>query len=124
MGDFCKKSRNRSIFVFPCLHFGAYSFCICPLGSAQPPLFFFSNVRVCQVTPRLKAHFARNITDYLLPEYFQSLRAKNKNQFYKLNFIYATNVQNQNGHRFFLGKLQIDSNMHSLCFVTFLVRFA
>jgi hypothetical protein len=41
MGDFCKKSRNRSIFVFPCLYFGAYGFCICPPGSAQPPLTFF-----------------------------------------------------------------------------------
>jgi hypothetical protein len=26
MGDFCKKSRNRSIFVFPCPHFGAHGF--------------------------------------------------------------------------------------------------
>jgi hypothetical protein len=24
MGDFCKKSRNRSIIVFPCPHFDAY----------------------------------------------------------------------------------------------------
>jgi hypothetical protein len=77
MGDFCKKSRNRWIIVFPCLHFGAYGFCMSPSGSAQPPLtFFFSNVRVCQVTPRLKAHFARNTTHYLFLEYFQSLRAK------------------------------------------------
>jgi hypothetical protein len=30
----------------------------------------------------------------------------------------------QNGHRFFLGKLQIDSNMHALRFVTFPVWFA
>jgi hypothetical protein len=41
MGDFCKKSRNRSIFVFSCPHFGAYGFCISPPGSAQPPLTFF-----------------------------------------------------------------------------------
>jgi hypothetical protein len=38
------------------------------------PYFFFSNVRVCQVIPRLKDHFARNTTHYLFPEYFQSLR--------------------------------------------------
>jgi hypothetical protein len=25
-GDFCKKSRNRSIIVYPCSHFGAYVF--------------------------------------------------------------------------------------------------
>jgi hypothetical protein len=42
---------------------------------------------------------------------------KNKNQFYKFNTINATNVQN--GHRFSLGKLQINSNMHPLRFVTF-----
>jgi hypothetical protein len=41
MGHFSKKSRNRSIFVFLCLHFGAYGFCISPPGSAQPPLTFF-----------------------------------------------------------------------------------
>jgi hypothetical protein len=28
------------------------------------------------VTPRLKAHFARNTTHYLFPEYFQNLCAK------------------------------------------------
>jgi hypothetical protein len=32
---------NRWVFVFPCLHFGAYSFCISPPGRAQPPLTFF-----------------------------------------------------------------------------------
>jgi hypothetical protein len=63
MGDFCK-------------HFGAYGFYICPPGSAQLPLTFFSSVSVCQVTPRLKAHIARNTTHYLFPEYFQSLRPK------------------------------------------------
>jgi hypothetical protein len=74
IGNFCKKSRNRSIFIFPCPHFDAYGFCI----SAQPPptFFFFSNGRVYQVTPRLKDHFARNTTYYLFPRYFQSLRAK------------------------------------------------
>jgi hypothetical protein len=34
IGDFCKKSRNRSIFVFSCPNFGAYGFCI----SAGVPL--------------------------------------------------------------------------------------
>jgi hypothetical protein len=76
MSDFCKKSRNRSIVVFPGLHFGAYGFCISPPGRTQPSLTFFLNVRVYQVTPRLKGHFARNTTHYLFPEYFQSLRAK------------------------------------------------
>jgi hypothetical protein len=41
IGTFCKKSRNRSIFVFPCPHFGVYGFCIYPPGSAQLPLTFF-----------------------------------------------------------------------------------
>jgi hypothetical protein len=41
IGGFCKKSRNRLIFDFPCPHFGAYSFCISALGSSQPPLTFF-----------------------------------------------------------------------------------
>jgi hypothetical protein len=40
------------------------------------PQLFFSNGRVCQVTPRLKDHFAKNTTHYLFPRYFQSLRAK------------------------------------------------
>jgi hypothetical protein len=73
MGDFCKKSRNRSTFVFLCPQFGAYGFCISAPGSAQPPLTFFSNVTVCQVTPRLKGYFAINTAHYLLPEYVQSL---------------------------------------------------
>jgi hypothetical protein len=41
IGDFCKKSRNRLTFVFPCPHFGAYGFCISGPGSVQPPLTFF-----------------------------------------------------------------------------------
>jgi hypothetical protein len=40
------------------------------------PQLFFSNVRVYQVTPRLKGQFVRNTTHYLFLEYFQSLRAK------------------------------------------------
>jgi uncharacterized membrane protein YbhN (UPF0104 family) len=36
-----------------------------------------------QVISRLKDHFTRNTTDYLFPEYFQSLRAKK----IKTNFI-------------------------------------
>jgi hypothetical protein len=75
--NFCKKSRNRSIFIFPCPNFDAYGFCISAPGSVQPPPTFFFNGRVCQVTPRLKDHFARNTTHYLFPRYFQSLRAKN-----------------------------------------------
>jgi hypothetical protein len=38
----------------------------------------------------------------------------------KFDFCYLIKIcKNQNGHRFFLGKLQIDSNMHPLHFVTF-----
>jgi hypothetical protein len=78
IGDLCKKYRNMSIFIFPCPHFDVYRFCISAPGSAQPPqTFFFSNVRVYQVTPRLKGKFVRNTTHYLFLEYFQSLRAKN-----------------------------------------------
>jgi hypothetical protein len=40
------------------------------------PELFFSNGRVCQMTPPLKAHFAKNTTHYLFPEYFQILRPK------------------------------------------------
>jgi hypothetical protein len=77
IGDFCKKYRNRSIFIFPCPHFDACGFCISAPGSSQPPpTFFFSNIRVYQVTPRLKGQFVRNTTHYLFLEYFQSLRAK------------------------------------------------
>jgi hypothetical protein len=76
MGDFYKKSRNRSIFVFPCPHFGVYGFCIYPPVSAQPPLTFFFKYKGIPRLPRLKAHFARNTTHYLFSEYFQSLRAK------------------------------------------------
>jgi hypothetical protein len=74
IGDFCKKFRNKSIFIFPCPHLGVYGFCIYILPEERNhPKLFFSNVRVCQVTPRLKPHFARNIMHYLFPEYFQSL---------------------------------------------------
>jgi hypothetical protein len=59
------------------------------------------------VTPRLKAHFTKIVMHFLFPEYFQRLRAKK----------YATNAQN--GHRLFLGQLQIDSNMRPLRFITF-----
>jgi hypothetical protein len=41
IGNFCKKSRNRSIFIFPSPHFDAYCFCISASGSAQPPPTFF-----------------------------------------------------------------------------------
>jgi hypothetical protein len=82
------------------------------LPEVRTPLtFFFFYGRVCQGTPRLKAHFAKNTTHYLFPEYFQSLLLKNKNQFYKLNTIL---IQIR-----FVGKLQIDSNMRPLHFVTF-----
>jgi hypothetical protein len=68
VGNSRKKFRNRSIFVFPCPYFGAYGFCASAPGSSQPLVtFFFSNGRVCQVTPRLKAHFAKNTTHYLFP---------------------------------------------------------
>jgi hypothetical protein len=41
MCQFCKKSRNRSIFVFSCPHFGVVGFCVSASGSSQPPLTFF-----------------------------------------------------------------------------------
>jgi hypothetical protein len=41
IGDFCKKYRNMSIFIFPCPHFDAYRFCISAPGSTQPPPTFF-----------------------------------------------------------------------------------
>jgi hypothetical protein len=77
IGGFCKKFRDRSIFVLPCPHFGVYGFYIPAPGSSQPRLhLFFFKSWVCKVIPRLKAHFARTTTHYLFPEYFQSLRAK------------------------------------------------
>jgi hypothetical protein len=76
IGGFCKKSRNRSIFVFPCPHFGLYSFCISALRSSQPPLtFFFKRNGISSDTS-----FERPICkEYLFPEYFQSLHAKKIN---------------------------------------------
>jgi hypothetical protein len=41
IGNFCKKSRNRSIFAFPCPHFGVYGFCLSVSESSQSPLTFF-----------------------------------------------------------------------------------
>jgi hypothetical protein len=41
IGHFCKKYRNRSIFLFLCPHFDAYGFCISAPGRAQPPPTFF-----------------------------------------------------------------------------------
>jgi hypothetical protein len=69
----------------------------------------FSGAMDVILSPEVEAHFAKNTTHYLFPEYFQILRPKKK----KIN----TNVQN--GHRLFLGQLQIDSNMHPLRLVTF-----
>jgi hypothetical protein len=45
-----------------------------------------SNVRVCQVIPRLKAHSARNTTHYLSPEHPQSLRAKKQKPILQVEF--------------------------------------
>jgi hypothetical protein len=94
LGDFCKKSRNRSIFVFPCPHFDAYGFCISTPGSAQPPLTTWQRIQrtICLLNI-FKAYVLKN---------------KKKN---------ATNFQN--GHRLFFGQLKIHSNMHSLRFITF-----
>jgi hypothetical protein len=73
-------------------------------------------LRACRVTPFLKGHFARNATHYLIIQYFQSLRTKKIETSFISGILFnATNVQN--GHRFFLGKLQIDSNMNPLHFV-------
>jgi hypothetical protein len=62
-------------FLFFLAHILAYMVFISAPGSSQPSLAFFFNVRVCQVTPSLKAHFAKNTTHYLFPEYFQRLCA-------------------------------------------------
>jgi hypothetical protein len=72
------KNPETDRFLFFLAHILAHMvFCIFAPGSSQPtPNFFFSNRRVCQVTPRLKAHFAKKTTHYLFPEYFRSLRVK------------------------------------------------
>jgi hypothetical protein len=49
---------------------------------------FFSNVRVCQVTPRSKDHIARNTTHYLFLESFQSLYAKKIVQYYLMQQMF------------------------------------
>jgi hypothetical protein len=42
IGDFCKKYRNRSIFIFPCLHFDVMVFAyLLPEVRNHPQLFFF-----------------------------------------------------------------------------------
>jgi hypothetical protein len=71
---------------------------------AHPPLIFFQNVRVCQVTPRLKGHFASNTTYYLFPEYFQSLRAKK----IKTNFILSLILIFLIGYGVKIGKNHLD----------------
>jgi hypothetical protein len=84
IGDFCKKSRNRSIFVFSCPHFGAYCFCLSAPISAQPPVFFFKCKGMSSDTSferPLRKEYEYN--KLLLPGYLQSLRAKK----IKTNFI-------------------------------------
>jgi hypothetical protein len=77
IGSFCEESRNGSIFVFPCPHFGVCGFCLSASGSSQPPLtLFFSNGGVLRVTPRLKGYFVGSATHCLFLEYFGGLRAK------------------------------------------------
>jgi hypothetical protein len=105
IGDFRKQSRNRSIFVFPCPHFGGFWFLhISSRKCATTHNFFFSNGRVCQVIPHLKAHFANNTT-YCFLNIFKNYVIKNKNQFYKLNnYVQFDTTNVQNGHRFFVDK--------------------
>jgi hypothetical protein len=87
IGGFCKKSRNMSIFVFSCTHFGAYGFSISAPGSSEPPLTFFFKWKG---TPSHTSFenppqgIQRNI--YFL-NIFKAYVLKNKNQFYKLNSI-------------------------------------
>jgi hypothetical protein len=66
IGNFCKKSRNRSIFCFSLPTFWRIWFLrICSQKFATTPNFFFQ-----------MEGYARNTTHYLFPEYFQSLRTK------------------------------------------------
>jgi hypothetical protein len=67
------------------------------------------------MTHPLKDHFAGNTTYYLFPGYFQNLRA---NFFFvSLTLFGAGDVQD--GHRLFVGGLQIDGDLHPLRFVAF-----
>jgi hypothetical protein len=63
-------------------------FAYLPPEVRNQPQLFFSNVRVYQVTPRLKGQFVTNTTHYLFLDCFQSLRTK-KNA---LLFIFLTVV--------------------------------
>jgi hypothetical protein len=76
IGGFCKKSRNRSIFVFPCPHFGAYNFCISALGSSQQPLTFFFKWKGTPSDTSFESPLHKKYDAHLFPEYFQILRAK------------------------------------------------
>jgi hypothetical protein len=74
------------IFIKKILFFLAHilahnGFCLSAPEVCNHPYFFFFqiSIMVCQATPRVKSHFARNRTHYLFPEYFQS-------QFY-VNFV-------------------------------------
>jgi hypothetical protein len=64
------------------------------------------------VIPRLRGHFARNARHYLFPEHPQSTRAKKQKPTLQVEY-YLMQQNVQNGHRFFLGKLQTDGNMHA-----------
>jgi hypothetical protein len=69
----------------------------------HPYFFFFQiGIMVCQATPRVKSHFARNRTHYLFPEYFQSQFYVNFVLWYLLVFLflvryikYLFNIQKQ-----------------------------
>jgi hypothetical protein len=73
---FIKNSETGRFLFFPAHILAHMVFAYLLPKSSQPPLTFFSNGRVCQVTPRLKAHIAKNRTHYLFAEYFEILRSK------------------------------------------------
>jgi hypothetical protein len=72
ISDFRKKSRNRSIFVFPYPYFGIHIwFCISAPGSSQPPLTFFFKRKGMASDTSFESPLPKEF-----PEYFQSIRAK------------------------------------------------
>jgi hypothetical protein len=56
---FVKNPETGRFLFFPPIFWRIWFLCISSRKLATTPNFFFSNARVCQVTPRLKANFAR-----------------------------------------------------------------
>jgi hypothetical protein len=76
IGDFCKNTETGQFLFFLAHILTHMVFGYLLLKVRNHSQLFFSNVKVYQVTPRLKGQFVRNTTQYLFFEYFQSLRAK------------------------------------------------